>query len=47
MNFFIRAAANLLLSFLQSTIKNPKSIEKEHKILREIRDTINQLLPPE
>lgn len=44
MNFFQKAATQLLLAFLQSTIKNQKSIDKERAILTQIRDTINQLL---
>lgn len=44
MNWYQRLMATMLLAFLQSTVKNPKSIEKEFAILRQIRDTINQLL---
>lgn len=45
MNIFVKAAAHLLLAFLQGTIKNPKTIDRESKVLREIRDAINLILP--
>jgi len=34
----------LFLGALQATVKSTKSIEKERKILTEIRDTLNMLL---
>lgn len=44
MNFFQRFLANQFLAFLQSTVKNPRSLAKERRILEEIRDNINQVL---
>ncbi len=40
----LRMALSMVLTWLQSTVKNPKSIEKERQILTEIRDNINVLL---
>jgi len=46
MNFWVNFALGIVLNFLQSTIKNPQSIAQEKAILTEIRDALNQLLPP-
>lgn len=45
MNTWQKICANVVLVFLQSTVKNPKSLEKEGMILDQIRDLIDQIRP--
>lgn len=46
MGWLQKMAVSVLVSFLQSSVKNPSSLAKEYEILRQVRDLINQILPP-
>lgn len=45
--WFTRFVLGVALAALQRTIKNPQSLKNEFAILRDIRDLINQILPPD
>lgn len=44
MNFWQRMLVNQALAFLQSTLKNPKSIAKEIDIVKQVNDLSAQVL---
>ncbi len=44
MNPWIHSMIYTLLFWAQSTIKNPKSVEKERVLLQEVYDALGQLL---
>ena len=43
---WLHFALGIVLTALQSAVKNPATLAKEHAILAEIRDLIDQIFPP-
>lgn len=43
---WLHFALGIVVTGLQAAVKNPQSLAKEYAILGEIRDLIDQIVPP-